>query len=305
MCKMFIGYSITGTDLAWMNGVAGQSDIVTLSFTNMVIDELYATKNILVAFDWNIPQEWEFETHLHGTFQNTTYAGNIDYSEKIVQRVKIKKRFQGDFNWKTVFEKEITSINDFATHFVDYLEPSNRTVEYAYVAVVSTPGVGIVDTDIATSSVYSQFDSYFMVGQEESYPLVLDTTNDITYNRTSTTIVSPGSKYPYVVSNGISRYYSGKLKTTFIELKDGDFDTGHGWDYRNHIDAFLTDGRAKILKSYEGDLWMVNITGSLPRTSNQHVNHVTHELEWVECGDPASVRDLYDNGFINTNTDKE
>lgn len=287
-----------------MNSAVKESDVVFLSFTNMVIDELYATKKVLINFDWVIPKEWEFDTHLHGLFQNTTYAGNIDYSEKIVQRIKIKKRFKGDFDWKTIFEKEIKCIDDFTVQFVDHLEPSNREIEYAYVAVVSNPDLGLVDTDIATNSVLSQFDSYFMVGQEESYPMILDTDNEITFNRNSNIIVSPGNKYPYVVNNGISRYYSGTLRSTFIEFKDSDYDVENGFSYRNHVDEFLTDGRIKILKSFEGDMWMINVTGSLPRKTNGHYQNVSHEIQWVEAGNPTSTTDLYENGFINTGSDK-
>lgn len=304
MCNMFLGFSTVGTHTSWMTGVAKESNIATLSFRNMVIDELHATRKVLVNFDWVIPEQWEFETHLHGTFNNTTYAGNIEYSEKIVQRIKIKKRFKGDFDWKTVYEKDIKSITDFAVQFIDYLEPSNREIEYAYVAVVSTP-TGLMDTDISTNSVYSQFDSYFMIGEEISYPLIIDTSNEVTFNRNSNIIVSPGNKYPYVVNNGISRYYSGTLKATFIEFKDSDYDVDHGWDYRNHVDSFLSDGRAKILKSFEGDMWLVNVTGNLPRKTNNHYQNVSHDIQWVECGDPTSTADLYEFGFINTNTDKE
>ena len=103
----------------------------------------------------------------------------------------------------------------------------------------------------------------------------------------------------------MARYYSGTLAATFIEFKDDDYDVDNGWRYRNKIDEFLADGRAKILKTFEGNMYMVNIVGNLPRTVNEHYQNVSHQIEWVECGDPTMISDLYDNGFIDTDVDRE
>ena len=50
---------------------------------------------------------------------------------------------------------------------------------------------------------------------------------------------------------------------------------------------------------------MVNIVGNLPHTVNEHYQNVFHQIEWVECGDPTMISDLYDNGFIDTDVDRE
>ena len=50
---------------------------------------------------------------------------------------------------------------------------------------------------------------------------------------------------------------------------------------------------------------MINLVGSLPRTINGHYQNISHQIEWVECGDPAAISDLYDYGFIDTDIDRE
>lgn len=297
---MFLGSTFAGCPETFYGMGTVESTITTISLSNMVLDELYATRQVLVKFNWDIPSDWDFNTHLHALYQNDVYAGNVTYSESIVQKIKIKKRFKGDFAWKTIYEKEIHTNEDFKIEFYDYLEPSNREIEYAYVAVISN-----ADTDTISTSVYSEFDCHFIVGQKEIYPAIFDTGLNRQLNRESKTIVSPGSKYPYVVNNGIAKYYSGTLTATFIEMKDGEPDVDFGWEYRNKIDQFLTDGKAKILKTFEGDMYMINVIGSLPRTENGHYQNVSHQVDWVECGDPTLVRDLYDNGFIDTDVDRE
>lgn len=298
---MFFGSSFYGDNLSTSNSSAKIADIPTLVIKNVVIDELYATKNVLVNFDWKIPTEWDYNTHLHATYKGDTYAGNIAYSKNIVSSVKIKKRFKGDFTWKTIYEKKIESEDDFFIDMYDYLEPSDRDIEYAYVSVIQNK-----DTDVTFAEVHSEFDNYFLVGQNEVYPLILNQKNEIQYNRESNVIVSPGSKYPYVVNNGIARYYSGTLTVTFIEfIDDCILDLKNGWKYRNQIDQFLTDGKAKILKSFEGDMWMINVVGNIPRTENGFYQNISQQIDWVECGDPLMAGDLYDNGFINSDADRE
>lgn len=296
---MFIGTFASCPEALTGTGIK-EEVFTTITLRNMILDELYATKDVLIKFNWNIPVDWTFNTHLHALFRNDLYAGNVTYSESIVQKVKIKKRFMGNFTWKTIYEKEIHSNEDFAIEFYDYLEPSNTDIEYAYVAVISN-----ADMDTISTSVHSEFECYFMVGQKECFPLELDVENEVTFNRESKTISALGSKYPYVVSNGISQYYSGTLNATFIECKKCDFDVDNGWSYRNRIDQFLADGKAKILKSFEGDIYMVNIVGGFPRTKNGHYQNISHQIEWVETGDPTSIAGLYDNGFIDTDIDRE
>ena len=297
---MFLGVSFAGTDTAVSNTAAKEASVSSFVISHSVLGELYATKDILVKFDWKIPETWTFNTYLHVVFQGNTLAGNVSYSESVVDKVKIKKRYQGDFAWKTIYEKEIRDNEDFSIEFYDYYAPSNRDIEYAYVAVISN-----ADVDPISAFVHSEFDHYFICDKKASYPMMLDVENTVTFNRESKTVVSPGRKYPYVIHNGIANYYSGTMTATFIESKNCELDIENGWKYRNQIDTFLANGEAKILKSMEGDMWMIHVVGNLPRTNRGHYQYVSHQIEWVECGDPNKVGDLYDHGFIDTDVDRE
>lgn len=297
---MFLGSTFAGTDIAFQASPVPANDYNKIELKNMVLDELYATKDILIKFNWNIPSDWFYNTILHGLYQNNVHAGNVSYSESIVQKIKIKRRFKGEFDWKTILEKEIHENEDFAIEFYDYFNPSKFEIEYAYVAVI-----GGADSDAISTSVYSDFRDYFLCEKAKSYPLILDVKSEVSLNRKTAVLEPYGSKYPYVVANGMSKYYSGSLTATFIELVDCDFDVEHGWKYRNQIDEFLSNGKAKILKSPEGDIYMINIIDNLQRTTADNYQNVSHSINWVECGDPRSIGDLYDNDFIDTDIDRE
>lgn len=305
---MFLGMSFASSKESISNTIGSKDTISTLKISNVKADELYATSKVLVKFDWKIPESWTLDTHLHAKYQNSLQAGNIVNSKDTVSSIKIKKRFVGDFEWKTIHEQEVNTSEDFIVEYYDYYEPSGRDIEYSYVMVVgSSDGMGGTDTEIAKSKVKSEFTNYFICGIDgESYPMILDVDNNITYNRESNIIKSPGNKYPYVNNNGITQYYSGTVTATFIQLDDKcQFDFDNSWKYRNEIDQFLANGEPKILKSFEGDIWLVNVINNIPRTNNGHYQNVSQQIEWVEAGNPFSVGDLYDNGFINTDVDRE
>lgn len=298
---MFLGTAFTSSPEAVSNSAAQEASISTITFSHMVLDELYASKQILVDFNWTVPDEWDWDTILHADFHGDTYAGNVDYSVDTVGKIRVKKRYKGDFSWKTIYEKEITCVDDFYVEFYDYYEPSGRDVEYAYIAI-SKSGQ---DMNMVSSEVHSQFDWYFICDRNVSYPMMIDAENNITYNRESQTIVSPGSRYPYVNHNGIAQYYSGTMNAVFIALNDDcKLDLENGWKYRNQIDEFLANGKAKILKSFEGDMWMVKTAGNISRSQNGHYQIISQSFDWVECGDPNSIGDLYDNDFIDTDLDR-
>lgn len=297
---MFLGKIFMMGNSAISNTPANSPDFNNVSLSNLTLDELYATEKVLVNFTWSIPTEWDFDTLMHAEYQNDLFAGNVKYSADMVDYVRIKKRYAGDFQWKAIYEKSINVQEDFYTEFYDYYSPSNVNVEYAYVVVI-----GGVETFLAYTSTTSIFNSYFIVDSNAAYPMIIDAKNEVTYNRESATVVSPGRKFPYVIHNGIAKYYSGSMTATFIDMSNCNIDVENGWKYRNQIDEYLTDGNPKILKSFEGDIYMINIVGAPTRTYNDHYQYITHKFDWVETGDPNSIADLYDNGFINTDVDRE
>lgn len=298
---MLLGTTFASMPTAISNSLVSDEKINKIYLSNMVLDELYITKDVLLSFNWTIPEEWDFNTYLHGTYKNTTHAGNVNFSESVVSKIRIKRRFEGEFIWKTIYEQDVYENEDFDIEFYDRLNPAKRTIEYAYIPVIAGADS---NKDIIAQSVYSDFKHDLILERNVVYPLILDVDNIITYNRESSTIVSPGRKYPYVVNNGIAQYYSGTYTCTFIELNNCEWDIKNAHFYRDKIDQFLANGRIKILKTTEGDIWMINIVGNISRSNNSY-NHVTQTFEWIEAGNPTMVGDLYDAGFIDTDIDRE
>ena len=312
---MFLGTTLLGSAESSSNLTESNKKINTITLHDAQFYEIYAT-NYSDGFKWQDLDKWGYGTLLHADYVDNLSAGNLTWSADVISEIRIKKRFEGDTVWKTIYHKgDINTVDDFNIDFVDYLEPSNKTVEYKYVPVFNINSQN-VDMDSEGTSVESKFDEWFIIGQyeinsqgamiNEVHPMIVDFSTSPTLNRQTTLINTLGSKYAYVNTNGMTQYYSGSTTCTFVELcVNGDFiDVDNAWKYRNSIDDFLANGYPKIIKSFEGDIKLVSTYDEITHQDNGDYRNVATTFQWAEVGDPTSVGDLYDNGFINTDVDR-
>lgn len=325
---MFLGACLCGSSED-ISGVPEPKPIInSMTFRNMYIDEVYVSNSVVDDLDVMKIPHWDYSTVLHADFEEGINGGNITNSINTISAIKIKKRIKGEQTWKTIYIQEGSgevnengnktfTADDFNVSYIDYLEPSNTTVEYMYVPIFLN-GTEEKDVNAEIAEVYSQFDSWFLVGQYEKdennnyiydvYPMIIDTSVTKQLNKQSSTVTTLYGQYPYVISNGNCRYYSGNAQATFIELCNGrsedDVDAENGWKYRNSIDQFLTNDMAKIMKSFEGDIFLIMVTDAVTHSQNGVYLNTSTSFNWTEIGDPMSIGDLYDNGFIDTEIDR-
>lgn len=283
----------------------------TINTYQSVIDESFATEGWIENTGDNIIAFQDYETIMHCTYNETINAGNLTYSREQLHAIKLKRRYpdMNNNSQKTVYYQDtFESLEDYNISMIDYLQPSNTNVEYLFVPVLENESE-VPDTDNANkASVYSQFYTWYIVGQDAIYPCIIDMECTPSANAEIGTIVPLNSKYAYTIRNGSSQYYSGTMTATFIEIVCNDksypVKAEEGWKYRNMIDKFLLDGRAKIIKSFEGDIYLAGISNAPKRTMNGHWQNISTNFEWVEIGNWEHVGDLYDNAFINTDVDR-
>lgn len=296
---MFLGNTFASSDKSSVSSPVEAKNIKILYIKFAIFGEVYASNDVIGSSDFKgtIPSEWGFDTKLHALFHDDLHGGNVNFSTDIVESVRIKKRTSGELIFKTIYEKPINTNADFGINLLDYLEPVG-TIEYAYVPVISG-GEG----DYIISKVESKFDSYFICEKDITYPMVLDTKFSKQLNHLVGVVELPNRLKPVVIKGGITNYISGDIECTFIENRDCEWLTGSSWEYRNQIYQFLTNGKPKILKDFEGNTWMVAITSGISEDSD-HYQHIKSKFTITECGETNSVGDLYDNGFIDTDVDR-
>lgn len=278
-----------------------------LTVQNAVFDELYATNDVIEHFDGSIPNDWTFDTIIHATFNGHLNAGNVNFTESIVEAVRIKKRTKYDNRFKTIYEKKIITNEDLSIEILDFLEPIG-TVEYAYVPIISG-----AEGDYLMNIAESSFEGYFLCEKDKSYPLLLNASYNQQVNYETGQVKPLGRKYPITIINGDTGYKSGDMEGLFIQKSKNSLNIKNVFDYRNHVYDFITNNQPKILKDEEGNLLIVHISGNITESDRRYFYHennggfyyVKTKLSWVECGNAFHIGDLYDNNLIDTDLDRE
>lgn len=299
---MFLGCTIAACSGSLAPTIIPSYDSEILTILNAVYDEIYITQKPITKFDGSIPQDWTFDTTLHALFNGDLYGGNVNFTEEIVESVRIKKRTGKDSKFQTIYEKEIHKNDDFAIELMDYYEPAG-TIEYAYIPIISGG-----ESDYITNQVLSEFEHHFLVERDSSYPMRLSVTPTERMVYETQTIKPLGRKYPITIVNGNTGYYAGDMECLFIELDKEEYpELTSAAGYRERIYRMLTNAAPKLLKDYDGNLRMVTINADISESDRSYLyhkeggfTHVLSKFSWVESGDAYDAIDLYHNGFIDT-----
>ena len=248
-----------------------------------------------VVWNWNTVLCCDFCEH-----DSRFPAGSTEMDPELVSEIRIKRKTSDDHRWRTIYIKDITDPDDFIFSFYDNVNASNTSYDYMIVPVING-----AEMSFQTVTVDSEFTDFFLLDNNQIFRVIINASNDITYNQETSTQTTFGRKFPFVTKNGNVGYYSGSLTATFVELTDCEWQVQEGFVYRRNVMEFLTDGKPKILKDQFGHIFMVSIINSISEDASDSPYYPKTQMEWVEIGDVTSIGDLYDNNFINTDMDRE
>ena len=275
------------------------NNITTTTIQNGIYDHFYAGYDVASEYSHALPTAWDFNTIMDCNFENNISAGNIDDLTSNISGVKIKRREKGTFDWTTIKEIAVTSIDDLSFIFTDNLASNYTQYEYAYV-----PITGQTEGSYTVSEVYSKFKGVFICDVNTIYKFYAD----IEYGSTDSvqkigTYEPFGRKYPVMVSNGLLGYDTGTVSALIVPKN---FSETHEFDRqaitkeRNTLFKWLTNKKPKMLKDWNGSEWLCIVTGN-PQTdyeSNYGMGIQRMTAEWTQTGDPKVKADLYANGLI-------
>lgn len=294
---MFVsGLTFCGAKYTLDSTPTNVSNINLVTIKNGIYDDLYISKNTNREYAPTIPTQWDFNTMLYASFENSLNAGNVDYVISEITLIRVKRRVKNTFTWITLFEVPISGESDIHFERFDFYAQSGVEYEYALIPVING-----IEGNINVNSVLSEFEGIYIIEKEQAFKTILDVSVQSQKNRPNAVVNTIDRKYPYVISNGKNNYYSGTATGVFIEL---DYDTcqwkvDEGWKYREGLMEFLQNGQPKILKHEDGRMWLVMIVDNPSESASEHPDKAVTTFNWVETGDCKSSHDLYDNGLID------
>ena len=294
---IFLGYDFLRDKYCWQPTPTDFTNINNIRIKNGIYDHMNITKDVDFDYTTELPGKWNLQTQFDADFNGTITAGNVDYILAQISSIKVKRRVKGTFDWITLFTVPISKVSDVDFVRYDYIAKNNETYEYAIV-----PVIGNTEGEYSINSVKSEFYGIFITDNKSSYKFLEGASYSGNERSNQTGIFEPyGSKYPVVIKNGALSYDKGTLTGTVITFDaNQELDREGTIERLKAIENFLTEPTGKILKDFNGNIWLVSITDNIPVTyySEVGMGFAQVSFNWNEIGSATDSGDLYYNNLI-------
>lgn len=296
----FLGYNFFSDGDCLNSAPSNVNNISNIRLSNAIFNHFNVTSNISTPLSTTIPTNWDYDTILNADFSGNLDAGNVDFLIEQISAIKIKRRVQGEFNWITLATIPINTIDDLTFAFNDLLNKSNTTYDYALVPMIEN-----IEGQYIINSVLSQFNGVFIGDSSTIYKFFYELKYSNNKRNQQVGIFEVlGKKFPIFVANGDLSYETGSVTATILNddfERTGIIDRTSITQQKNAIKDFLTNKKAKILKDWNGNIWLciVNSDVGVTYKSNFGMGIPVINFEWTEIGDAESQQDLYSNGILN------
>ena len=267
-----------------------------------VFDHVNIESDITSPISTSIPI-WDVDTIFNCDFNENTFGGNVRIKIDEINRLKLKRRKVGEYNWITILDKPVSSVNDINFSKIDRLLPSGESYYYAVVPCLNDQEGNYIEL---AEPILTQFDGLFICEKDAMIRLLSNPSYSDMIRNKETGMTQPiGNKYPTVVRNSSANYVSGTFGGTVL---GSNFESTKQVNRKEVVeqlsayDAILNNDKPKIIKDFNGNIWLGMITSGIPRAYKNEfgMGVVDISASFVEQGDPNSQRDLYYNGLVDT-----
>lgn len=280
--------------------------IVDTKIQNGIFDHLNISMDTTFDYSTAKPTDWNFETIIDCNFNGNINAGNLEDLTADITQVKIKRRIKGEFDWVTLKVVDINSPEDFIFTFQDNTAQNDTIYEYAYVPVMGNTESTNIEGEYNIEEILSKFNGVFVCDVNT----IIKFYTNVEYGSLDQvhkvgTYEVLGRQYPIVVSNGLINYKKGTFNG---DILPPDFMQNRTFNQsmRNAIVKqkdvvlnFLNNKQAKVLKDWNGNSWLIYITGnpSVTFANGSGMGWLNVSADWVEIGDVNDAKDLCDAGI--------
>ena len=249
---------------------------------------------------------------LVGTNNVWSEQGNIELSYHIpITNLLVKRQDVDDVGggWLTLYSQPISQASDMDFTFIDFLNQYGKTYKYALVPLLTQTQSGVeVEVEggyTVSNEVQSVFDGVFIADSTGSQKCKANVGyGNVDMNQVVGSITPIGAKYPIIVTNSHNQYHNGSISGTIVPddyYFNGNLSRIDMVNKRNELEQFLTNKRVKVIKDWNGNIWLVMIAGNVSCTFNNNygMGIVSFSTNWTEVGDPTNQQDLQATGLIN------
>lgn len=299
-----ISYNFTGLNV-------GSSYYVTVDVTTTQGMSVNAQSNTFtVSIDTPTLGEATVVNNACDGYISVTSNLSGEYSEGITN-ILVKRQDVDDVSggWLTLYSQPITQASDMDFTFIDVLNQYGKTYKYALVPLLTQTQSGVeVEVEggyTVSNEVQSIFDGVFIADSTGSQKCKANVGyGNVDMNQVVGSITPIGAKYPIIITNSQNQYHNGSISGTIVPddyYFNGNLSRIDMVNKRNELEQFLTNKRVKVIKDWNGNIWLVMIVGNVSCTFNNNygMGIVDFSTNWTEVGDPTNQQDLQATGLIN------
>ena len=211
--------------------------------------------------------------------------------------------------WLTLYMKPVTQADDMDFTYIDFLNQYGKTYKYALVPLLRQKQ-GDVDVEIEggytlSNAVDSVFDGVFIADADMSQRVKAGASyGNVATNQSVGTLTPIGAQYPVVITNSHNRYDSGSISGYIVPsdfYSTGNLSRTDIVKKYNEIKQFLTNKKPKVIKDWNGNIWLTMILDNIDCTfdNNYGMGMITFSANWVQVGDATNQEDLQSTGLVN------
>ncbi|MCM1441782.1 MAG: hypothetical protein NC131_21610 [Roseburia sp.] len=298
---VILGSFLLGADCSYECTPVCVDNINYAELCEGVYDGIYASHDTDIDTGYDLCGAWDMNTIFASGYDDSINAGNIDFSLSTVSHLAIKRRKVNTFKWNTIFVKKVDKPEDFYIAGTDIFNAGSTAYQYALVPILNN-----TEGDYSIVEAFSDFEGLFLLEKDTIYGTALDVKCDTQRNHFVLRNDPLLGRYPRAVYTSDANYESGTVEGYFCKfnINNEDYYPEDSFAYRQGLTDFLTNKKPKILKLFDGRMWLVNIDEtSISDVEDSHWLHRKTSFGFFESGDCSSEKDLYDAGLTDINSE--
>lgn len=240
---------------------------------------------------------WTFNTYMLCNFNENIRGGSLEFALENITSIKIKAREVGTFDYITLYDIPVEDESHLNFVVYDYRVPNGYNIEYSMVLVQN----GDIEGQYISTTVESKWQRLFVSDDTMTLSLIGNVTfGNITKNVPTDVLQPIGSKYPVVIRNSNVNYYSGSVSGTILCEDYSTIDRAEFVTLRETWCDFLTNGKSKVIKDWNGNIFIAQISDEPTVILNQTLGNSIGDIsfKFVEQGKWNNQEDLYINGIV-------
>ena len=276
---------------------------------NALVRDFYVTHDVSQVTYYTALPDWDNYTIMRADFDNNLRAGNVDWLLTSVNRIKIKRRKVGaGEEWITLYVQPIETEYDLSFYYRDYYVASGYQYEYAMI-----PCVNEDEQMYFTTIVTTQFDGLFISDKDKTMKLYGNVLINSSADNILLGMLQPYNQtYPIIIKNPNVLFRTATLQGDVLGLNDNEcsiFELTPETrpmivDQKREWDKFLCNGKAKIIKDWNGNIMLAKITTppSYTYTQESGSSKPTMTFGATEVGEYDNQWYMYHHGLIDVET---